>query len=382
MELYPSDTYNRRVFEFLLAFAASAIVALLLIRSAHLHGQHSGDHDFDKPQGFHAMPVPRIGGLAVLVGVSIAPLPVAWQLGTDAAQVVLVLLGCSMAAFLAGFIQDFTEAIAPKGRLMATGVSAAAAFYWLDAGIVHTGIPGLDWLVGTAVGSLMVTLLAVAGIANAVNIIDGLNGLAAMCVMLILGAFVYVAYQVGDALLGSIALATIGSVLGLFLWNYPKGLIFLGDGGAYLLGFLMSELFILLLKRHPGEVSPLFPLLACIYPIFETLFSIYRRWVLRSTLPSTPDGIHLHSLVFRRVMRWVVGDDSVEGRIRRNSMASPYLWLLCFSSVVPAVLFWDNTPLLAVALLAFVASYVSWYWRIVRFKSPRWMVPRSRRPRR
>ena len=65
-------------------------------------------------------------------------------------------------------------------------------------------------------------------------------------------------------------------MLGFFVWNFPAGLIFLGDGGAYFLGFYLAELAILLLHRNP-EVSPMFPLLLCIYPVFETLFSIYRR---------------------------------------------------------------------------------------------------------
>jgi cytochrome c biogenesis protein CcdA len=60
---------------------------------------------------------------------------------------------------------------------------------------------------------------------------------------------------------------------------------------------------------------------------------------------------------------------------RRNSMTSTYLWLLCSTSVVPAVLFWDRSAPLAVALLLFVVGYVVLYWRIVRFKSPRWLRP-------
>ena len=154
-------------------------------------------------------------------------------------------------------------------------------------------------------------MFAVAGIANAINIIDGFNGLASMCVVLMLGALAYVAFQVGDPTVATLALAGIGAVLGFFLWNFPGGLIFLGDGGAYFLGFFVAELSILLLVRNP-TVSPLFPLLACIYPIFETVFSIYRRRFLRATPPSMPDGIHLHSLIYRRLLRWAVGDSSAK----------------------------------------------------------------------
>jgi hypothetical protein len=78
-------------------------------------------------------------------------------------------------------------------------------------------------------------------------------------------------------------------------------------------------------------------------------------------------------------MRWAVGSRSAKALTRRNSMTSPYLWLLCMLSVVPAVLFWGNSGVLAVFLLLFGVSYVALYWRIVRFKSPRWlMFPASR----
>ena len=89
---------------------------------------------------------------------------------------------------------------------------------------------------------------------------------------------------------------------------------------------------ILLLQRNAG-VSPLFPLLICIYPIFETLFSMYRRKVIRGRPAGLPDGVHLHRLIYRRLMRWAVGNQSAKMLTRRNSMTSPYLWLLCMLSV-------------------------------------------------
>jgi UDP-N-acetylmuramyl pentapeptide phosphotransferase/UDP-N-acetylglucosamine-1-phosphate transferase len=128
----------------------------------------------------------------------------------------------------------------------------------------------------------------------------------------------------GGPVVGAQALAGIGAVLGFFVWNFPAGLIFLGDGGAYFLGFHAAEVALLLLVRKP-QVSLLFPLLVCIYPVTETLFSVYRRRVLRSLPPSMPDGIHLHSLIYRRVTRWAVGDKDAKALTRLNSITSPFL---------------------------------------------------------
>ena len=190
-------------------------------------------------------------------------------------------------------------------------------------------------------------------------------------------AVAYVAGQTGDPLVLTLALIGAGATLGFFIWNYPHGLIFLGDGGAYLLGFVLAELGVLLITRN-AQVSPLFPLLLCAYPIFETVFSMYRKFFLRNMSPGIPDGVHLHMLVYKRLMRWTLGT-SARQKTARNSMTSPYLWMLCMLAVVPAMLFWNSTPVLGGFIVLFGVVYTGLYWRIVRFRTPRWLVVRKRR---
>jgi UDP-N-acetylmuramyl pentapeptide phosphotransferase/UDP-N-acetylglucosamine-1-phosphate transferase len=373
-------TYNAAVRHLLLSFGVSAAATLWIVHQARVRGGVTLDDNFSQPQKMHTHPVPRIGGLAIVLGLLATALVMHASMGATSAGVALLLLACALPAFLVGFVHDLFDNITPRGRLVATAASAGLAFYLLDIAIRVTAIPGLDWVVGFGLGALVVTVFTVSGIANAINIIDGLNGLAAMCVAIMLGAIAYVAFMVGDVLVGTLALAGIGAVLGFFIWNFPAGLVFLGDGGSYFLGFWLAEVAILLLVRNP-EVSPIFPLLVCIYPVFETLFSIYRRFWLRSAPLSMPDGIHLHSLLYRRLMRWAVGKSGARALTRRNSMTSPFLWLLCSASVVPAVLFWDNTTVIALFLALFGLSYVLLYQRIVRFKSPGWLrrfTPSSR----
>ncbi len=355
----------------LVAFAVALVVTLLLVHRAKVAGSRALDFDTAGPQKFHSQPVPRVGGIGIVAGILAAVAVVGWR-APKTAEAGWLLLACGIPVFAGGLIEDLTKRVSPSQRLLLTAVSAGLAAWLLNAALVRTAIPGLDWLVGFAAGAVIATVFAVAGVANAINIIDGFNGLASMCVAIMLAALAYVAHQVGDPVVGVLALAGIGAVFGFFLWNFPAGLIFLGDGGAYFLGFWFAELAVLLLVRNPS-VSPLFPLLVCIYPVMETLFSIYRRRVLRAVPPSMPDGIHLHSLIYRRMMRWAVGPDNARALSRRNSMTSPFLWLLCMGSVAPAVLFWDQTPWVVAFLLLFAVSYVALYWRIVRFKSPRWM---------
>lgn len=357
----------------ILAMAVSLCTTLLVIRSARTHGHLSADHDFSGPQKFHAKAVPRVGGLGIVAGLVVAAAFLSFT-DTPAARLAGLLLVCGLPAFAAGLIEDLTKRVSPRLRLLAVAASALLAVWLLEAAVTRVDVPGLDTLLSWPVAAAVITVFGVAGFANSINIIDGFNGLASMCVVIMLGALCYVAFQSGDRLVATLALAGMGAVLGFFIWNFPAGMIFLGDGGAYFLGFFVAEVSILLLARNPDDVSPLFPLLVCIYPVFETLFSIYRRKFLRAVPPTMPDGIHLHSLIYRRMIRWAVGSQNAKALTRRNSMTSPYLWCLCMLSVVPAVLFWDNTAVLAAFLLLFAASYVVLYWRIVRFRAPRWLI--------
>jgi len=356
------------------AFVASLLVTLWVVRAGRSGGRAAHDSDLSGPQKFHVRPVPRIGGLGIVAGVLVGALAMGWQ-GVPANALALLLVACGMPCFMAGLAEDFTKRISPRRRLFFTAVSAALAVWGVQSVIVYTAIPGLDWVVSMPLGAMLVTVFVVTGVANSVNIIDGFNGLASMCAMLMLGALAYVAFQVGDMAVMWLALAGIGALLGFFIWNYPAGLVFLGDGGAYFVGFYVAEVAILLLHRNP-TVSPMFPLLACIYPVFETLFSIYRKRLLRGMSPGVPDGVHFHMLVYRRLMRWAVGSRNVKALTRRNSLTSPYLWLLSMLAIAPAMLFWDNTAVLALFILAFAISYTYLYWSIVRFKAPRWLVLR------
>jgi UDP-N-acetylmuramyl pentapeptide phosphotransferase/UDP-N-acetylglucosamine-1-phosphate transferase len=355
----------------------AALVVLWIVRHTGNPGSLAQDQPLSGPQKFHVRPVPRIGGVGIFAGLIAAVLVLAWR-DTTTAWAAGALLACSLPAFLAGLAEDLTKNVSPSRRLLFTALSALLAVWYLDAVITRTDIPGLDTLVTIPAAATAVTVFAVAGVANAVNIIDGFNGLASMCVVLMLASIGYVAFQVGDTMVLALAVAGVGAILGFFLWNFPLGLIFLGDGGAYFLGFYVAELAILLIHRN-AQVSPLFVLLVCVYPIFETLFSIYRKKFLKGISPGVPDGVHLHMLLYRRIMRWAVRRNGMRRSLRaRNSMTSPYLWVMCMLAVVPAVLFWDNTPVLAVFIVLFGVSYVVLYWRIVRFRTPRFLrVTRS-----
>ena len=361
----------------LIAFLAAFAATYLVVRSAASHTHLSGDTDKAQPQKFHSRVVPRIGGVSIVAGM-LAALGAIVIERPDDWTVMVVLTGSGMIAFAAGLIEDFTKKVTPRQRLLATVAAATVAGWLADSVITRSDIPGLDTLLGFVAAPMLVTILAVAGVANSINIIDGFNGLASMCVAIMLAALAYVARQVGDTMIFQCAAMSLGAVLGFFVWNYPRGLIFLGDGGAYFLGFWVAELGILLIHRNES-VSPLFPLLLCGYPVFETVFTMYRRKVVRGRPVGMPDASHLHSLIYRRLMRWAVGRSDAANLVRRNSMTSPYLWLLCSLSALPAVLWWNNSAAIAVSLALFCVTYIGLYRAIVHFHTPRWLVRKGAR---
>ena len=359
------------MFSFLVSFILSVLLTLLVIKQSKLH-EAALDSDLLGVQKVHAHAVPRIGGLCIFLSVIIGGMLSMWREPSIGRWILLLLL-CSSVAFLGGIVEDFTKRVSPRRRLLLTMAAAAMGYFLLGASIERIDWIFSGWSLTYIWISLPLTVLAVAGIANAVNIIDGFNGLASVVTICMLLSLGYVAMQVNDMFVLVVALMVAGAIAGFLVWNYPAGLIFLGDGGAYFIGFMLAELTVLLVMRNP-QVSTWYAVLLLIYPTFETLFSVYRRMFLRGQSPGIPDGVHLHSLIFRRLAQWAVGRHDARALTRRNSLTSPYLWLLSLMAVVPATMFWQQTWVLMLFCLLFVVSYVWLYARIVRFKAPRWMI--------
>ena len=353
----------------LMALLASFFAGWIILRYEHLHAHLSHDGIAGGPQKFHSRPTPRIGGIALAAGLlSAGGVMLMADVGAVGRQFGILLLA-STPAFMGGLTEDLTKRVGVLERLLLTMLAGAVAAWLLGAVLDRLDLPGVDNALRWLPVAVVFTAFAVGGIANAVNIIDGYNGLASGFSVIVLGAMVFVANQVGDALVFQSSLALAGSLLGFMLWNWPGGRIFLGDGGAYFLGFMLAELAVLLVVRNPA-VSPWFPLLLLAYPVFETFFSIYRKKIVRGQSPGHPDGLHFHMLVFKRLVR----GRSLE---KRNSRVAPYFWAISVALSLPATLFWDDTPVLMGLVLLFCAFYVFSYSRIVHLKVPSFIKART-----
>lgn len=353
----------------ILAFLFSLIVSIFTIRTSYKYKRLLCENLHQGPQRFHQIPAPRLGGIGLFVALLVTSF-LAFIKGDVFKGEYLFLFLSAIPAFGAGLLEDLTGKIKVKWRLLLIALSASLAYFLVSAQILRLDLPYIDSLFSITFISFFFTLFAVTGVTNSINIIDGFNGLASMVSIIILLALSFVSYKMGDYFLTTFSLSLIGALVGFFILNYPAGFIFLGDGGAYLTGFFIAEVSVLLVTRHP-EVSPWFPFLACLYPIFETLFSIYRRKILKGVSPGLPDALHLHSLIYKIITKWLLGP--LADKTLRNAITSPFLWTLAMLSVLPALLFWNNTPYLLLSSLIFSLFYVYFYWKLIYLKMPKYI---------
>jgi UDP-N-acetylmuramyl pentapeptide phosphotransferase/UDP-N-acetylglucosamine-1-phosphate transferase len=350
------------------AMIGSFVVSLLIILTKRWHGRMSLDSDLKGVQKFHVTPVPRIGGVAMLAGVAFACCHARSQ--TDhflmAAEIsgalLLVLAGAPV--FLAGLLEDLTKRVSARSRLSASFASALLACWLLDASLHRLDIWGVDQLLVLTPFAVLLTVFAVAGVTNSINIIDGFHGVAGSAVVLILSGMSALAWQHGDPLVMMLALMGGGAAVGFLLMNYPTGRIFMGDGGAYFMGFWCAEVGVLMVSRNNGintwQVLAIFA-----YPIIEVLYSVYRKVVLRKMDPGVPDRLHMHMLIYRRVFCMLI-PRSVQFSWLRNAAVALVTTTWIGSMTALSVLAGDRIAVAIAIVAGQVIAYLALYTRLMR----------------
>ena len=344
---------------FLIVFAITLLVGVGLIATQRWHGRFSLD-GIDGIQKHHDHPTPRIGGVAIAAGLSAA-----WiEAAPDARALLGPMLLAGMPALLFGLAEDVSKRVGVLPRLLATMGSGALAWYLTGVAMQDTGLPPLDWMLQYLPFAVLFTAFAVGGVANAVNIIDGFNGLASGAVAIMLGALGVMGLRVGDPSFASVCFLAASCALGFGAVNWPMGKLFLGDGGAYLIGFVLAWLAVLLPMRSLN-VNAWATILVCAYPVIEVGFSVRRRRRRVGHHPGQPDKLHLHHLIHRRLVRKLFPGMS---NALQNGLTSPLCWILASIPAMWALNFVENTPMLAVGFGLSVFVYAALYARLTQFR--------------
>jgi len=356
------------VLNLLVALVVSFSICIFIVATQRWHGRFSLDSDTGGVQKVHNKSVPRTGGLALCAGVLAAACFDAFAtttsaVGTHANSAMFMLLIASIPAFFSGMVEDLTKSVTPRRRLLAILVSAFLAVWLLGASLPRVDVWGLDGMLVFIPFSIAITVFSVAGITNSINIIDGFHGVAGIAIVIMLTGMGIIAWRCGDILTVQLAATVIGATIGFLLLNYPTGRLFMGDGGAYFLGFLAAEIAVLTILRNP-TINAWQILAIYSYPVIEVLFSIYRRTMIYGARAGAPDRLHLHSLYYRRCARH---------RIRGKK--HPWMcnaWVACFiaawigTATTFSVFFGGTIPAAFALVLIQLVLYIAVYMRLVR----------------
>ena len=324
-------------------FFVSFTLSLIIILSSGYGFSRRGDIDEAAIQSAHRGFVPRVGGLAIYIAVLVLipllsfgfiPLSVVFDLNAE--KLTLLILSAAP-VFAVGLAEDFGYDMSPKVRLLASAASSVIAILlfkvWLDA----LGIPGVDTLLMFAPFGILFTIFATVGVVNAFNLIDGLNGLSSYVAVSVALSLSIISFRAENTEISIFLVLFVASILGFMALNFPKGKIFLGDGGAYAMGHLLVWSAIILINGV-AKVSAFSILLVFFWPVADTGLAIWRRWKLGNPT-DRPDRLHFHQLVMRFLEIRFFGRDRRE---IANPLATLILIPLISAPQVLGVLFWNN----------------------------------------
>jgi len=261
----------------------------------------------DKPDArkIHTLAIPRMGGIAIFLGAILAILPVLAmrnQVGAEFREVmpqVVVLLLCSSALFMVGLYDDLKR-LRIRTKLL---VQCLGAVLVCLAGVHIEEIVVRD-LFTLELGrfGIIVTILWIIGITNAVNLIDGLDGLAAGISGIASAVIGVLAFWQANAILAVVMRALGGSLTGFLFFNFNPAKIFMGDGGSLFVGFIIAGSSVMTAAKSEALVGICLPIIVLGIPIFDTFFSVLRRYLNRRGIMSADKG-HFHHMLLKRGLK-------------------------------------------------------------------------------
>jgi UDP-GlcNAc:undecaprenyl-phosphate/decaprenyl-phosphate GlcNAc-1-phosphate transferase len=274
----------------LLAFFIALFASLMLVVPVRAFALRVGMVDLPGPRKVHMTPIPLLGGLAIYAAVVIAVL-LAFN-GPARTQIAGILIGATLVAAV-GVLDD--RGILHHQVKLFVGMPLAAAI------LLITGIRAQVFSVffGGASGQVLdavLTVIWVVGITASFSILDHMDGLCAGVAATASVFFALLAYLNGQTLVTTLAAAVLGASTGFLRWNFKPAKIFMGDGGAMFLGFLMATLGLKLRLENAtllgSRLAPLLILGAAIFDTTLVTISRSRRGLLPFATPGKDHAAH------------------------------------------------------------------------------------------
>ena len=269
---------------YLFTFIVSLVISMLLVPPLIRLAPLIGAIDLPDARKVHTLAIPRIGGIAMIMGVIV---PILFWLPLDQKHISL-LLAFSVLLFF-GFWDDRTNL---HYRIKFLGQLLAVIIMVVGGDVVIRNMPFLDQPLPDFI-AIPFTVFALVGITNAINLSDGLDGLAGGTTLLSFCMIAFMGFQSGNSDLVILCMAVAGAIMGFLRHNTYPARVFMGDTGSQFLGFSAGVFVIILSQTVNLAMSPVIPLLLLGLPILDT-FAVMAQRIYEKRSPFSPDKNHIH----------------------------------------------------------------------------------------
>ncbi|WP_078555844.1 glycosyltransferase family 4 protein [Bacillus alkalicellulosilyticus] len=275
------------VLDFIVAFCIAFSISLLLTPAVIKFAKHFKFMDKPNQRNVHITPIPRLGGVSIIVGAAIGFIYLSPQ-----SDYISHIIAGALVIIVTGIVDD-KYSLDAKIKLV---LQLVAATIVVSSGLIIQSIH-FPYIGDIQLGvfSYAITIIWIVAITNAINLIDGLDGLAGGVAIIALTTIVIMGIidPANHAVVIGMSVILIGSTLAFLLFNFHPAMIFMGDTGALFLGYCIAIISILGLFKSVTLFSFVIPVIILAVPIFDTVFAIIRR-ILNQQKISTPDKGHLH----------------------------------------------------------------------------------------
>lgn len=315
-------------------------------------------------QAIHVDKTPRIGGLLIFLGISsFFFFSKSNIIGAEESDLFRMLLGFGGLLLALTIVEDILHNTKPIYRFLSISLATFLFFYFNDYPLPVIDLPILNDILSIPFFALLFFSFAVISISNGFNLIDGANGLASMTAFCALSCILFLSVVAQDNAIAVVTCIYLTFVFIFLVFNYPFGKIFLGDSGAYFLGFSIGILLIILVGRNP-DISPWNAILILSYPAIEMIFSFLRKIFYEKKSPFKPDCHHLHLKIY-----FLMRDSGlIRGKKRNNSLVMPFTSIVWATPLLLMPWVYEHHVLVILFTILMFIGYAGFYAAIPRTK--------------
>ena len=301
-------------------------------------------------QNIHYGHISRLGGLILLISYIILLTYITFKYDNS---FLLNILLFGLPFIIIILIEDFFQNISPVIRFVFLLLSSLIFCIYGIKSLPIIEIPFVDLFINHPIISVIFYTLCITAFINGVNFVDGTNGLAALTILSCQLCLLFLALILSDFDNAKIIVYSLSILTAFIFLNYPFGKIFLGDLGAYFIGWITAIMTIKIMVDNP-EIPNWGAVTILSYPIIEVLFSFFRK-ILNKKNPFYPDREHLHLKLF------FILESKIKNNLYANSLVAPFLALIWLTPLVILPWVYENKFLVIISVVVQIIIYYFFY---------------------